>query len=117
MPRESSQITTARREYEQCKRLYHKVGKKAAGKPARSQSQRDYVTVRAEYHRLGKRLGQLTLRGATRERMYHLVAINERTGKKTRLTSSPMGHQRAVTNKSKFNPRKDVRIQLEPVKS
>jgi hypothetical protein len=60
MPRESSQVAAARREYEQCKLLYHKVGKKAAGKPARSQCQRDYAVVRAEYLRLGKRLGKLT---------------------------------------------------------
>jgi hypothetical protein len=49
-----------RSKYEQVKRLYHKVGKKAAGKPARSQVQRDYVELRAEYHRLGRRLGLLT---------------------------------------------------------
>jgi Ribonuclease G/E len=60
MPRESSQVAAARREYEQCKRLYHKVGKKAAGKPARSQVQRDYAVVKREYHRLGRRLGTLT---------------------------------------------------------
>jgi hypothetical protein len=60
MPRESNTTKTVRREYEQVKRLYHKVGKKAAGKPARSQAQHDYAEVRTEYHRLGKQLGRLT---------------------------------------------------------
>ena len=60
MPRESSQIKAVRREYEQVKRLYHKVGKKTAGKPARSQVRRDYNEVKREYHRLGKHLGSLT---------------------------------------------------------
>jgi hypothetical protein len=60
MPRESSQTASTRRDYEQVKRLYHKVGKKAAGKPARSREQRDYNVVKREYHRLGNRLGSLT---------------------------------------------------------
>lgn len=60
MPRESKSTSSVRREYEQVKRLYHKVGKKAAGKPARSQVQRDYAEVKREYHRLGRRLGSLT---------------------------------------------------------
>jgi len=58
MPRKST--TTLRRKYESVKRLYHKVGREAAGKPARSREQRDYAVVRAEYHRLGRRLGRLT---------------------------------------------------------
>lgn len=58
MPRES--VAALRKEYESVKRLYHKVGKKAAGKPTRSQAQRDYSVVREEYHRLGRRLGRLT---------------------------------------------------------
>jgi len=60
MPRESSATRTLRNEYEEVKRLYHKLGKKVAGKPARSQVRRDYTTVKTEYHRLGKRLGRLT---------------------------------------------------------
>jgi hypothetical protein len=62
MPRETRETVAVRREYEQFKRLYHKVGKKAVGKPARSQERRDYAAVKAEYHRLGKHLGQLTQR-------------------------------------------------------
>jgi hypothetical protein len=62
MPRETRETAAVRREYEQVKRLYHKVGKKAAGKPARSQEQRDYDEVKTEYHRLGKLLGRLTKR-------------------------------------------------------
>ena len=58
MPRESA--AALRREYESVKRLYHKVGRAAEGRPARSQSQRDYAVVKAEYHRLGRRLGRLT---------------------------------------------------------
>ena len=60
MPRESSQTKAVRREYEQVKRLYHKVGEKAAGKPSRSQAQRDYAEVKREYHRLGRQLGSRT---------------------------------------------------------
>lgn len=58
MPRES--ITALRKEYESVKRLYHRVGREAVGKPARSQAQRDYAVVRGEYLRLGRRLGRLT---------------------------------------------------------
>ena len=58
MPRESA--AALRREYESVKRLYHRAGRAAAGKPARSRAQRDYAVVRAEYHRLGRLLGRLT---------------------------------------------------------
>ncbi len=60
MPRESSQVKAVRHEYNQVKSLYHKLGKKAAGKPARSQVKRDYVMVKKEYHRIGRQLGRLT---------------------------------------------------------
>lgn len=49
------------------------------------------------------------------ERMYHVVAINERTGKKEYLTATPVTHQEALTILSKQRPHKDVRKQLEPV--
>jgi hypothetical protein len=62
MPRETRETAAVRREYEHVKRLYHKVGKKAAGKPASSQEQRDYTTVKTEYHRLGRLLGRLAKR-------------------------------------------------------
>lgn len=48
-------------------------------------------------------------------RLYHLVAINEKTNKKTYLTGYPMTHEECCIMKSKFNPHKDVRIQLEEV--
>jgi len=48
-------------------------------------------------------------------RMYHVIAINEKTNKKTYLTSYPMIHHEACVIKSKFNLHKDVRIQLEEV--
>lgn len=44
---------------------------------------------------------------------YHLEAVNERTGKRVRLTSHPMTHDKVMTLKSKFNVHKDVRIQVE----
>lgn len=50
-----------------------------------------------------------------RQRLYNLVAINERTGFKEYLTSSPVTHSEANTMRTKFNPHKDVRIQLEGV--
>lgn len=49
------------------------------------------------------------------ERMYHLVAINERTGKETRLTSYPMTHAECCTMKAKFTPHPLRRIQLKEV--
>ena len=64
MPRESA--AALRREYESVKRLYHRVGNKAAGRPARSREQRDYAVVKAEYNRLGRRLGRLTGKQARR---------------------------------------------------
>ena len=60
MPRESGKTASVRREYNQVKSLYHKLGKKAADKPSRSQVQRDYVEIKGEYHRLGRQLGRLT---------------------------------------------------------
>jgi len=49
-------------------------------------------------------------------RTYHIVAINERTGFRETLTRSPLTHAEACTMKDKFDPHKDVRIQLEEVK-
>jgi hypothetical protein len=60
MTRESSTTRAVRREYEQIKRLYHKVGKKATSKPEHSQVKRDYAEVKKEYNRLGRKLGRLT---------------------------------------------------------
>lgn len=49
------------------------------------------------------------------ERLYHLVAINERQNRKVYLTGYPMVHHLCVVMKSKFTPHKWVRIQLEEV--
>lgn len=50
-------------------------------------------------------------------REYNLIAVNEKTDKKTYLNSSPLTHAEAVTMKSKFNARPSVRIQLEEISS
>lgn len=52
---------------------------------------------------------------ASRERLYHVVAINERTGRKEYLTATPVTHQEGVTiMRKQSGPHRDVRIQLEP---
>jgi hypothetical protein len=53
-------------------------------------------------------------------RLYHVVAINERTGRKEYLTATPCTHQEGVTIMSKITRRPKglglrVRIQLEEV--
>jgi hypothetical protein len=45
-------------------------------------------------------------------RVYHLVAINERTGHMTRLTEYPMTHAQCCVNKSKFTDHPARRIEL-----
>lgn len=47
---------------------------------------------------------------------FHVVAINEKTNKKTYLTAYPMPQDSCVIFKSKSTAHKDVRIQLEPAK-
>ena len=47
---------------------------------------------------------------------YHVVAINEKTGLRTILTSAPLGLGRAQIMCSKFNPARNVRIQVEPAR-
>ena len=50
-------------------------------------------------------------------RLYHIVAINERTGRYQRQTSYPMDHQHCMTMKSKMSrPHEDIRIQLVEAK-
>ncbi|SMG42983.1 hypothetical protein [Paraburkholderia susongensis] len=49
------------------------------------------------------------------ESLYHLVAINERSGRKVYLTGYPMLHHMCCVMKSKTSTHKDVRIQLEEV--
>jgi hypothetical protein len=54
-------------------------------------------------------------------RLYHVVAINDRTGRKDYCTATPVTHHEACTIRSKFFPRPKgaypahVRIQLEEV--
>lgn len=49
------------------------------------------------------------------ERLYHLVAINEKTGEKVYLTRYPDTHKACCTMKSKFSYHPARRIQLEQV--
>lgn len=43
---------------------------------------------------------------------YHVIAVNDRTGKVTICTSEPLQHDKAVIVASKFNAHKGRRIQL-----
>lgn len=52
----------------------------------------------------------------TKERMYNLVAINERTNEKAILTSKPATHSECCIMKSKFSEHPLRRIQLEETK-
>jgi len=47
------------------------------------------------------------------ERMYNVVAINEKTGDVIQLNATPMTHKEACTFKSKFIDYPGRRIQLE----
>jgi hypothetical protein len=50
-----------------------------------------------------------------KERLYHIVAINERTGRKTYVTCVAMNHKDACTVLKKFSPHPARRMQLEQV--
>ena len=56
----SARSNAIRREYLAAKRAYHLVGKKAFGKPERSEVKKDYIKIKREYKRLGRQLGTLT---------------------------------------------------------
>jgi hypothetical protein len=56
----SSEITATRAEYEKVKRVYHKAGKAAFGKPTNSTAKKEYKAVKAVYRRVGNKLGRLT---------------------------------------------------------
>jgi len=60
-------IATVRREYTTAKRMYHKIGKKAFGKPSSSSVKKDYGAVKREYRRLGKQLAHMTGRRPRRK--------------------------------------------------
>lgn len=49
-------------------------------------------------------------------RCYHVVVINERTGKKVRMSASPVTHAEGVTWLSKLTKYKWRRNQLEPAR-
>jgi hypothetical protein len=52
----------------------------------------------------------------SKARLYHLVAINEKTGNKVYLTRYPTSHAQCMTMKSKQSDRVSyVRIQVEEV--
>lgn len=46
------------------------------------------------------------------DRMYHLQAVNSRTGRTVRLTGYPMTHAQCCTMKRKFTTHKDRHIEL-----
>lgn len=56
----SNKIASVRREYEQVKRLYKVVGKKAFGKAKTSAVYKDYKAVKKAYKSIGSKLGKLT---------------------------------------------------------
>jgi len=77
---------------------------------------RDKTTGR-EFHAGGAMVGYLYSQPERFERIperrYHVVAINERTGRKDYLTATPDTHAACCTILSKQTPHKDVRKQLE----
>jgi hypothetical protein len=48
-------------------------------------------------------------------RLYHIVAVNERSGAKTYLTRYPMLHSESVTMLRRFSSHPARRVQLEEV--
>jgi len=56
----SAAIASTRKEYNKLTRAYHAIGKKALGKPKKSQVQKDYQLVKKERTRVGRRLGIMT---------------------------------------------------------
>ena len=51
------------------------------------------------------------------ERLYHLIAVNDRTKFRDPQTSYPMAHKECMTMASKFNLHKDVRLIVEEAKA
>jgi len=50
-----------------------------------------------------------------KNRLYHIVAINERTGQKTYMTVYPVTHEAAVNNLNRISKHPARRVQLEEV--
>lgn len=59
-PSKRTQIAETRREYNKLRRAYHAAGKKAMGKPQKSEARKDYQLIKREVNRVGTRLGKLT---------------------------------------------------------
>lgn len=57
----------------------------------------------------------MTTERETRQRLYHLVAINEKGGWKVYLTKYAMTHTECCVMKGKFSSHPARRIQLEEV--
>lgn len=64
----AAKVKEARAEYTAVKKLYHSLGKKAAGKPKSSTVQKDYREVKREYQSAGRALGKLTGRKPRKSR-------------------------------------------------
>lgn len=67
MPTKSAKVAALRREYNAANREYHRTGKKAFGKPAKSAAKKEYLSAKRERNRLGSQLGKLTGRRARRK--------------------------------------------------
>ena len=46
--------------------------------------------------------------------LFHVVAVNNQTGKRTRLTVTPMTERECKINASKFSVRRERRIEVVP---
>jgi len=55
-----SKVRTVRKEYEQAKRLYKKLGRMTFRSRKNSEVRRDYKAAKREYNKIGKQLGQMT---------------------------------------------------------
>lgn len=50
------------------------------------------------------------------KRLYHVVVVNDKTGKKVLMTDSPVTHDEGCIILSKLVPHKETRAVLRPVK-
>lgn len=66
--KESAKVKQARREYNAIKSVYHGLGKKVLGKPARSPIRKDYAIAKSAYHQAGRHLAKLTKRKPRKSR-------------------------------------------------
>lgn len=79
----------------------------------------EWVDGEVVYNDLGSRAAQTVQRAVKKAfgsgRRYHVVAITEKTGKKTRMTARPEPHHEATVILRKQTPYKHLRYQLEEV--